>query len=102
MAQNDPTETSWEFDAPSHVADLKEMDGADTADHWFRESPLLTYSTCVLFKAATGSVSPLHLSGNKAALWGCGSVVEGERTEKGCFSVCSACVVCFTPCLVQL
>jgi len=34
MAQN------YEFDAPSHVFDLKELEHADDADHWFGESSL--------------------------------------------------------------
>ena len=49
MAQNLPTD-SWEYDAPSHVVDFKELDLADAADHWFGESTLLTYLTLVVFK----------------------------------------------------
>ncbi|XP_056468079.1 targeting protein for Xklp2 isoform X2 [Gadus chalcogrammus] len=28
---------SWEYDAPSHVVDFKDLDGADTSDHWFEQ-----------------------------------------------------------------
>jgi hypothetical protein len=36
---------SWEYDAPSHVVDFKDLDGADTSDHWFGESNVFTYLT---------------------------------------------------------
>ncbi|CAL8369218.1 unnamed protein product [Lota lota] len=37
MALNESIENSYEFDAPSHVTDLKEFDHADQADHWFEK-----------------------------------------------------------------
>lgn len=39
MADSDCGETSerYEFDAPSEVVDLKELENADTDDSWFGE-----------------------------------------------------------------
>lgn len=41
MAETDSGDTSelYEFDAPSHVVDLQELENAETDDKWFGESP---------------------------------------------------------------
>lgn len=40
MAESDRGDTSerYEFDAPSEVVDLKELENADTDDKWFGKS----------------------------------------------------------------
>ena len=45
LKQNMEQDHSWEYDAPSHVVDFKDLDGADTSDHWFGESNVFTYLT---------------------------------------------------------
>lgn len=43
MADSDTSENvsseRYEFDAPSHVVDLKELENADSEDTWFGKSP---------------------------------------------------------------
>lgn len=41
MAENDSGDTSerYEFDAPSQVVDLKELENAESDDKWFGKSP---------------------------------------------------------------
>lgn len=42
MAENESGDTSerYEFDAPSHVVDFKELVNAETDDKWFGKCPL--------------------------------------------------------------
>lgn len=66
MAENESGDTSerYEFDAPSHVVDFKELVNAETDDKWFGKCPLHILKDTLLGIQQVGIVMEGYKSGS--------------------------------------